>query len=223
MYSQRPSSQSSVFIFERFSMVSQRWPCLWKKMYLSPKRCAVSVSLKSLGLSKDPKDAQRRPSCFPDVLYYETFSGMFIMTFYLVCTRRSWAEFLNWIQLFGSTSKVGMRTSLTSIHMVVAVVRVGIRPYTVYSSASNQFPQGNFQSVFSGLVLLHCSCSLCCHLSRFLFRETPLRAALYLKLNCSEFSQRWWFFVVFIHGALRFQVHIHKSLPTLNPDLWTAA
>jgi hypothetical protein len=26
----------------------------------------VSVSLKSLGLSKDPKDAQRRPSCFPD-------------------------------------------------------------------------------------------------------------------------------------------------------------
>src|SRR5277367_6259550 len=35
-------------------------------MYLSPERCAVSVSLKSLGLSKDPKDAQRRPSCFLD-------------------------------------------------------------------------------------------------------------------------------------------------------------
>ncbi|KIK09172.1 hypothetical protein K443DRAFT_448805 [Laccaria amethystina LaAM-08-1] len=36
-------------------------------MYPSPERCMVSVSLKSLGLSKDPKDAQRRPSCFPDV------------------------------------------------------------------------------------------------------------------------------------------------------------
>ena len=25
------------------------------------------MSLRSLGLSKDPKDAQRQPSCFPDV------------------------------------------------------------------------------------------------------------------------------------------------------------
>jgi len=36
-------------------------------MYLSPERYVVSRSLKSLGLSKDPKDAQRRPSCFPEV------------------------------------------------------------------------------------------------------------------------------------------------------------
>ena len=54
-------------IFERFSEVSQRWPNLWKKMYLSPERREVFSSLRSLGLSKDPKDAQRQPYCFPDV------------------------------------------------------------------------------------------------------------------------------------------------------------
>jgi hypothetical protein len=37
----------------------------------------VSVSLKSLGLSKDPKDAQRRPSCFPDVRVMERSIHMF--------------------------------------------------------------------------------------------------------------------------------------------------
>lgn len=65
--SQRWSLESSMFVFERFSMVPQRWPHLWKKLYLSPERRGVSMSLKSLGLSKDPKDPQRRPSCFPDV------------------------------------------------------------------------------------------------------------------------------------------------------------
>ena len=35
-------------------------------MYLSPERRAISTSLMSLGLSKDPKDAQRQPSHFPD-------------------------------------------------------------------------------------------------------------------------------------------------------------
>ena len=37
-------------------------------MYLSPERHAVLVSLRSLDLSKDPKDLQRQPSCFPDAL-----------------------------------------------------------------------------------------------------------------------------------------------------------
>jgi hypothetical protein len=36
-------------------------------MYPSPERREVFVSLRSLGLSKDPKDPQRQPYCFPDV------------------------------------------------------------------------------------------------------------------------------------------------------------
>ena len=39
-------------------LVSRRWQHLWKKMYLSPERYAVSMSLKSLCHSKDPQDAQ---------------------------------------------------------------------------------------------------------------------------------------------------------------------
>ena len=35
-------------------------------MYLSPERPVVSWSLRALGLSEDPKDAQRQPQCFPD-------------------------------------------------------------------------------------------------------------------------------------------------------------
>ena len=35
-------------------------------MYLSPERREVFSSLRSLGLSKDPKDAQRQPYRFPD-------------------------------------------------------------------------------------------------------------------------------------------------------------
>ena len=35
-------------------------------MYLSPQRCEVLRSLRSLGLSKDLKDTQRPPCCFPD-------------------------------------------------------------------------------------------------------------------------------------------------------------
>ena len=37
-------------------------------MYLSPERREVFSSLRSLGLSKDPKDAQRQPYRFPDVV-----------------------------------------------------------------------------------------------------------------------------------------------------------
>ena len=39
-------------------------------MYLSPERREVFSSLRSLGLSKDPKDAQRQPYCFPDAAMY---------------------------------------------------------------------------------------------------------------------------------------------------------
>ena len=41
-------------------------------MYLSPERCEVFRSLRSLGLSKDLKDTQRQLCCFPDVRHAES-------------------------------------------------------------------------------------------------------------------------------------------------------
>jgi len=48
-------------------MICQRYAHLWETMYLSPERHVVSWSLRALGLSEDPKDAQKQPQCFPDV------------------------------------------------------------------------------------------------------------------------------------------------------------
>jgi hypothetical protein len=58
-------------------------------MYLSPERCVVSMSLRSVGLSKDPKDAQRLPSCFPDVAqigHFGELSGVLPTTTLLLDT-----------------------------------------------------------------------------------------------------------------------------------------
>jgi len=76
----RWSSQSSLLLFERLSMVFRRRTCLWEIMYLSPERCAISTSLRSLDLSKDPKDAERWPPCFPDVGILTSFGAWVLLS-----------------------------------------------------------------------------------------------------------------------------------------------
>ena len=56
------------------------------------------MSLRSLGLSKDPKDAQRQPSCFPDANFQ---LQMTFATFRKVCSmgRRNSLKIFNFVLL----------------------------------------------------------------------------------------------------------------------------
>ena len=84
------SQRWSLASFHKALLVFKRSPCLWNNMYLSTKRCMFSTLLRSLDLSKGPKDAQKEwhvlllPSSlgFANCIHPYLISNLFVPLWY---------------------------------------------------------------------------------------------------------------------------------------------